>query len=151
MIEGWSLFERFGKPKLTPVIQSADGTTVKHWNYPAPPGWQEVLHRPLPRICAWSWKQHIEWALNFFGKSPPVERVYYENLRDNPAEVIGKISDTIGAKITDDLKDYLNEAPESRTTVSSPEKGKWRRKNEEEVESMIPFVRSTARRIGYDI
>lgn len=149
MIEGWSYFERFGKPKLTPVIQSADGTTVKHWNYPAPPDWQEVLHQPLPKICAWSWKQHVEWALDFFGKSPPVKRVYYENLRDNPTKVMKNISGAIDATITDELRIYLDEMPESWTTVFSPEKGKWRRKNEEEVESII--VRSTASRIGYDI
>lgn len=151
MIEGWSYSERFEKPKLTPIVRATNGATIEHWNYPAPPGWQDVLHHPLPEICAWSWKKHVEWALDFFENSPPVVRVYYENLRDNPAEVVKRISGAIGARRTDELKDYLDEMPESWTTVSSPEKGKWRWKNEKEIESVLPSIRDIAQRIGYNI
>jgi len=151
MIEGWPHVERFGKPQLTPIVESIDDATVEHWTYPAPPGWQEVVNRPLPEICAWSWKQHVEYALDFFDESPPVARVRYENLRDKPMDVVTRLACTLDAEITEGLRLFLEESPESGATVSSPRKGKWREKNGEVVSSILPMVRGTAQRIGYEI
>ncbi len=151
MIEGWAHVERFGKPQLTPIIESTDDATVEHWTYPPPPGWQEVLSRPLPEICAWSWKQHVEYALDFFDESPPIARVRYEELRDNPESVLSQLADTLDLETTEELTSFLAESPESDTTVSSPRKGKWREKNEEAIHSILPMVRETAHRIGYEI
>lgn len=151
MIEGWSHVDRFGKPQLTPIIESISDATVEHWTYPAPPGWQEVVNRPLPEICAWSWKQHIEYALDFLTSSPPLVRVRYENLRDNPRDTLSRLASTLDTEITEDLKAFLMETPESDTTVSSPRRGKWRKKNEEAIRSILPMVRETAQRIGYEV
>lgn len=152
MIEGWPYTDRFGKPQLTPIVQSIDGATVDHWTYPPPPGWQDVLTRPLPEICAWSWNQHVTWALDFFeDTSPPMARVRYEDLRDTPREEVHRLASIIDAKPTEALDSFLASNPESDTTVSSPRKGKWREKNEEAIRDVLPFVRGTARRIGYDI
>ena len=65
MIEGWPYLERFGKPQLTPYLRRHEARTIEHWTYPAPPGWQQVVGRPLAEICAWSWQQHVEAALAF--------------------------------------------------------------------------------------
>lgn len=148
MIEGWS---HFPKPQLSPVIESIENASVECWTYPAPPGWHEVLQRPLPEICAWSWKQHVEYALDFFDQSPPTECVHYEDLRDSPLQVIEHLSDILSVPMTDELESYLNEMPETSTTVSSPHKGKWKQKNKEDVKSVLPMIRSTARRIGYEV
>jgi hypothetical protein len=151
MIEGWSHLERFGKPQLTSLVQSIEGATVNHWTYPPPPGWEEVVTRQLPEICAWSWKQHVTWALDFFEDEPPTAWVRYEDLRDNPRDEVRRLAGRLDAKPTDALETFLASSPESDTTVSSPRKGKWREKNEEAVRSVLPNIRKTARRIGYDI
>lgn len=151
MIEGWPHIERFGKPQLTPIVRSIDGATVDHWTYPPPPGWQDVVTRPLPEICAWSWKQHVTWVLEFFEDAPPVARVKYEDLRDTPHDEVHRLASILGAEPTEALSDFLASNPESDTTVSSPRKGKWREKNEKVIRDIIPIVRDTAHRIGYDI
>lgn len=151
MIEGWPHIDRFGKPQLTPIVQSIEGATVDHWTYPPPPGWQDVVTRPLPEICAWSWKQHVTWALDFFEEMPPTARVRYEDLRDNPREEAHRLASILDAETTDALQYFLASNPESDTTVSSPRKGKWREKNEKVIRDILPIVRDTAHRVGYDI
>ncbi|MCS3678773.1 hypothetical protein GGP72_003051 [Salinibacter ruber] len=151
MIEGWSHLGRFGKPQLTPIIQSIENATVDHWTYPPPPGWQEIVTRSLPEICAWSWRQHVMWALDFFEDTPPAALVNYEDLRDAPHDEVRRLASILDAEPTDALRSFLKSNPESDTTVSSPRKGKWREKNEDAIHDVLPQVRATARRIGYDI
>ena len=86
MIEGWPYLERFGKPQLTPYLRRHEARTIEHWSYPAPPGWQQVVGRPLAEICAWSWQQHVEAALALRARhAGAVLEVRYEELDLGPA------------------------------------------------------------------
>ncbi|NJL82744.1 MAG: sulfotransferase [Chloroflexaceae bacterium] len=66
MMDGWGKAE-FSKPQLNQIISKCEQKTVEVWTYPAPSGWQNILHYSLAQICAWSWQQHIEFALAFLG------------------------------------------------------------------------------------
>jgi hypothetical protein len=152
MIEGWPRVERFGKPQLTTRIRESPEATVDHWTYPAPPGWQEQLSRPLPEICSWSWKQHVSQAFDFVQDADTKSlTVRYEDLRDEPFSTIRTISDTFGLELTTKVEQFIQASPTSRTTVSEPEPEKWKRKNAEAIQSILPLVRETAHKIGYDI
>ena len=95
MIEGWPHVERFGKPQLTDRIRETPEATVEHWTYPAPPGWEEQLPRPLPEICAWSWKQHVNQAFDFVQDAKTKSlTIRYEDLRDETRATIHTVANT---------------------------------------------------------
>ena len=152
MIEGWAELNRFGKRALTPYIERTPGSTVSHWTYPAPPGWQEVLDRSLVEICAWSWKQHVRSILDFIGRTRlPVHRVTYEQFVASRDETVARLARelTPPLRYTEDVARAIAQAPLSRTTVTPPWPGKWRR-FEREIGTVLPEVAGTAAQIGYD-
>jgi len=154
MIEGWPYVEHFGKSQLTSIVQSSITTTIKHWTYPAPPGWQDIISRPLPQICAWSWKKHIEYPLDFFNRrNNPTDVIWvrYENLVDDAVGTTIELVNKLELKFTRKLKEYAAEPPLSRTTVSKPRRGKWMSKHYKEIVSILPMIDDTAGKIGYDV
>lgn len=152
MLEGWPYVDRFGKAQLTPIVKSINGATVSHWTYPAPPFWQDVVTRPLPEICAWSWQQHIEHVVEFFkhrNKKPILIR--YENLLKEPLTIFTDLSKRLKLNMTLTEKDYVTNPALSSTTVSKPEADKWKRKYYKEIMSILPMIEDTASKIDYDV
>jgi len=152
MIDGWPYLKRFGKPQLTHIIQRFN-PTIDHWTYPAPPGWQDIISRPLPEICAWSWQQHIEYPLNFFQKqdNSKVIWVRYEELVADPFSTIYALANQLDLAPSKQVKQYLKKPPLSHTTVSKPARNKWKGQYYGEIISILPTIEDTASKIKYDI
>jgi len=152
MIEGWPYLERFGKAQLTPILQRLEPRTIEHWTYPAPPGWQEVVGRPLVEICAWSWRRHVEAVLEHFERRPrPLIRVTYEQLMHDLPGTVRKLASALDLPWPERAEAYARRAPPSRTTVSGPSRDKWQTRNAPAIEQVLPAIGATAQRIGYDI
>lgn len=152
MIEGWPYLERFGKVQLTPYLRRHEARTIEHWTYPAPPGWQRVVGRPLAEICAWSWQQHVEAALAFCVRhADDVLQVRYEELAGDPPRVVREIASKLGLSWSDDVARYSRAAPLSQTTVTLPSPDKWQVNYSAEIARVLPQVRATAGRIGYEL
>jgi hypothetical protein len=150
MIEGWPHVHRFGKPQLTPIVQTLEPRTIEHWTYPAPPGWQGVVGRPLAEICAWSWQQHVEHVLRFFeGRAVKPLRITYEELVGDPVAAVRRLGDALGLGRSERAERHARAAPLSRTTLSPPAAGKWRASRGAEVERVLPLIRETAASVGY--
>ncbi|HDL00765.1 MAG TPA: sulfotransferase [candidate division Zixibacteria bacterium] len=142
MIEGWAYIEKFGKPQLTYIIQNLK-STVYHWTYPAPPNWTDIVNQPLPVICAWSWKQHIEYVLRFFEKRNKEDHliwVRYEDLVESPEDTIAEIANRLSLKWCERVREYLKNPPLSRTTISKPKREKWKEKNYRNMIKILPIV-----------
>jgi hypothetical protein len=151
MIEGWGRPE-FSTPQLTPIVRQLPGATVEHMTYAAPPGWKDAVSLPLPQICAWSWMQHIEYALDFFRKHEKAYQVVrYEELVNNHRHTVCELAAKLGLVVTDSIIDYLEHPPLSRTTVSRPHRDKWMTKNREAIESVRPMINDLAERVGYSL
>jgi hypothetical protein len=152
MIEGWPHIQLVGKPQLAPILAALDQSTVEHWSYPAPPGWQEIVSRSLPEICAWSWQQHVEYALNFFQERPgDVTWIRYEDLVENTWSTVNGLAQYLGLESKDSTQRAVLEHPTSRTAISKPYQGKWREIHQQEILSILPMIRETASRIGYEL
>jgi Sulfotransferase family len=152
MIEGWPHRERFGKPQLGAVLRTLQPRAIEHWSYPAPPGWQQVVGRSLAEICAWSWRQHVEAVLAFFEREArPLVRLTYEQLVHDPARTVRTLAEELDLPWSAQAEAYVGAAPLSRTTVSKPERDKWRGRHAAEIERVVPTIRETAARIGYDL
>jgi hypothetical protein len=149
MMEGWHDPERFLKHQLTRYIPKS--SQVAHWSYPAPPGWRTVLDRPLEEICAWSWMRHVEMAADAL-QTVPAERkrtLRYEDLMDNPAAAARQLAEFCDLIRTSAVEKFLAERPLSRTTVSAPEKDKWRHKHGVLIERIVPMIAPMMERFGY--
>jgi hypothetical protein len=156
MMEGWAYPERFGKPQLDAFIAKhapAPPCGVRHWVYPAPPGWPAHLARPLEEVCAWSWMQHVTYALDDTARlvcPDRITRVRYEDLRADAEAVVRRLASRLGLAVPPHVAKALQQPARSRTTVSRPEPGKWRRLNGPAICRILPRIASTARRIGYE-
>lgn len=152
MIQGWPYCDRFGKPQLGSFLKHISNASIQHWSYPAPPHWRTVVSKPLPEICAWSWQQHIHYALQFFTRrSQSVIQVRYEDLSKNPALTIQTLAQQLGLRISKASQAYAEHPPLSRTTLSVPYPQKWQALNRDDITSLYPQIEMTAQKIGYDI
>lgn len=150
MIEGWPFINRFGKSQLTSVLNKQQERTIDHWTYPAPPGWQQQVMRPLAEICAWSWQQHVEYVLTYFqstGRS--CYMLKYEELISNPRLVVAEIARRFRLQLTDKILEYAKCPKLSATTVTPPQKDKWRALHYREIMGVIPMIENTANKLGY--
>lgn len=151
MMEGWQDPQRFVKHQLTRYIP--EGSQVSHWAFPAPPGWRSILDRPLEEICAWSWIRHIETAADALQAVPAEQKwtLRYEDLLDNPTTLAYQLAEFGGLTWTPAIDQFLAKRPLSRTTVSAPEKDKWRRKHGALLEQLTPMIAPVMKRFGYTV
>jgi Sulfotransferase family len=152
MLEGWPYWQ-FGKARLTPFLRGLN-STIEKWTYPAPPGWQSIVSRPLPEICAWSWRQHIEHVLQFLrrqGANREVNWVRYESLISDVPGTIEALCSKFDLELTEKAKHHARTFPWSQTTVSAPSPDKWMKTRRKEIQSILPMIESTAKEIGYDV
>jgi hypothetical protein len=150
MIEGWRDPERFVNDRIMPYLR-ASGAGLERWCYSAPPGWHDVVHRPLEEICAWSWGCHVRAALDAVADLPGERTLFvrYEELVASPLEVAEQVGRFCGLAWHDRVRSFVAGRPLSRTTVSAPEPEKWRRMHGEQVERIIPMIRDLMRAVGY--
>lgn len=152
MIEGWPYLSRFGKPQLTPRLREIDARTVEHWTYPAPPGWEDIVTRPLAQICAWSWGQHITHTLDGLRRYGwTAHQIRYEDLIDDAPDVLERLMFALNLKLSPHVLRAATEAKASGTTVSSPRPEKWRAWHGGVMEVVADEVREIAAQIGYEL
>jgi hypothetical protein len=152
MIEGWPELDRFGKHALTPWVRADPEATVPHWTYPAPPRWRAMLREPLPRICAWSWRKHVE-GMHAAAKQAPgrVCWVSYEALRRDPAGTARAVARAVDLPWSEAAQSYAERSPFSATTVSAPKAEKWRQRHPEAIAGVLPEIAEWAHWLGYDL
>ena len=150
MIEGWE--QPFQKPQLKKKISNTQSATIQHWTFPAAPGWDKVIAESLPRICAWSWIQHIKYSLSFFERqSENVHLVRYEALVENTYSTVGDLAGRLDLNMSGRVAAYLKNPRMSSTTVSAPALDKWKEQRKSEIVSIVPMIADLANKIGYDL
>ncbi|MGB3191795.1 MAG: sulfotransferase [Limnoraphis sp.] len=148
MMEGWDVFVKVGAGLTFP-----ENSTISHWSYALPPGWKDWVDKPLEEICAWSWVEHNRYILEKSEKDLNFQRkymrVYYEDFINDPLPVIEQVSSFCQLKVTEDCLKYVKEKPQSRTTISAPKKDKWKSKNKEKIEKIIPMISPLMSQLNY--
>ena len=150
MIEGWD--SGFFWKRNLPFAQ---GSTISHWCYPIPPGWQNMANKPLAEICAWSWVEHNRYVLDSFCADARLDsrwlRISYENLLVDPLPAIERIAAFTGLEISDDCTNYLKEKRPSWTTISQPKADKWKEKNFDAINGIIPLIKPMMEKLEYQV
>jgi hypothetical protein len=115
------------------------GWTGRPWSLLLVPGWEQLKGQPLPLVVAHQWRITSEILLADLEQLPP-ERVCvatYADLVGRPQQLIERIAGFAGLGWDRQLGARL---PRSKTTVSRPQPGKWRR-FEAAIEAVYPIVR----------
>ena len=140
----------------------------KNWgHHPQPPDWQDRLDHPLIEQCAHHWN-YIN-SVGYSAVSHLVEVKRFEDMIHDPRGFAYQIGDEVGlarAEHERELKDWFErvqdtnndrfvEAKTSRTH-SRPDHtrrvSRWRENlTAEEVRRLVPMLRETATRFGYDL
>jgi hypothetical protein len=119
------------------------------WSLLLPPGWRRLDGRPLADIAAFQWEAANRIVLDDL-ECLPRERWtvlrYSQLIADAPA-TIGRLCTFIGIEMDTQLRNRLSyPLPLSRFTQTPPDPIKWRR-NEAEIERVLPSVTATWRRL----
>jgi len=149
MLEGWQSNFFWHRPLPFP-----DNATISYWCYPIPPHWETVVQQTLPEICAWSWQQHNQFVLTEIENNPKFAQnclqIRYEDLLQNPQNLLTQVSEFTNLKITPESQNYLQQKQTSWTTLSQPKAEKWREKNGDAIAQILPQIQPLLQQLGYN-
>ena len=135
-----------------PEPHSIPGVDPKWWKFVLYPGWRADRAGPLEVVCARQWiysNDHALAASKEIGLDRWVD-IRYEDLVSRPVDEVGRVLDFLGVGYERAVRD---KAAATATTpinaVTPPERGKWRRENPAEIETVIPLLRPTMAALGY--
>jgi hypothetical protein len=152
LMDGWrkpEMYETYAVPERL-RIPGYDGTK---WCFILPPEWRDLLDKPLEEVCARQWVACVN-ALEQHLPGPRgegrVHDVKYEDLVEDPQAAIRGILEFLGLPWEDAL------LPESGqldvvNAVTPPEPDKWRRRNGEAVDRILPIIAEAQGRLGYPL
>lgn len=131
MMEAW----RSGAFRTYPALP---GWTREPWSLLLVPGWQELKRMELPEIVAHQWAITTEILLDDLERlgEGRVQAIDYGRLLDSSQSEIERIAAKVGVGWDRFLGDTL---PLSKTTVSQPDRQKWRQL-EEVIQAILPIV-----------
>lgn len=137
-----------------PEPHAIPGVDPKWWKFVLYPGWREDREGPLEVVTAKQWIHSNTGAMEGFARVAP-ERVLelrYEDLVDASVEEVGRVMGFLDLPYEAAVKEKA--AATSTTpinTVTPPERGKWRKENPTEIESVTDLIAPTMEAMGYEI
>lgn len=141
IMEAW----RSGQWRTYPKLEGFEGP----WSLLLPPDWRAMNGKPLHEIAAWQWRRTNDIVMDDL-RSLPAERwtvLTYTDLVRDPAIAVSKLCEFLQMPIDAMLGQRLAAPlPESRYTLTAPSADKWR-KNEAEIEAVLPSVQATWERL----
>jgi hypothetical protein len=137
MIEAWMS----GRFRTYPRLPGWQGPA---WSLLLVPSWRELNGRPLPEIVARQWAITTNCILDDLEElgSKRVRVVAYSELLAKPQRVVTWLADSLGLEWD---KSLGNSLALSKTTVSRPDKDKWRQ-IEGVIETILPIVEAADER-----
>jgi hypothetical protein len=153
LIDGWRARPRFVKYRLPETLDGLGPLSGDKWSFVLIPGWRALRRAPLEEICARQYLACNEAVLAARSSIEPARwiDVAYEDFVGAPEPRLRDLYGRLGLAFTDEAASFaasLAERP-SRTTISAPRPEKWRDRNLEEVERVLPLVEDVERRLGY--
>jgi hypothetical protein len=136
-----------------PEPHSIPGVDPNWWKFTLYPGWREDRHGPLEVVCAKQWVLSYDYGLDGLAQVPEQRwtAVRYEQLIEDPVEEVGRVMAFLGLDYEQQVREKAAAARSKPVNVvTPPERGKWRRENPAEMEAVLPLIRPTMERLGYE-
>jgi hypothetical protein len=106
---------RDGRAAAYSIMRSRRKHSGAYWSV-KPPGWQDLLKRPLVDACALQWKMTVETILQSAEKLPRVQyiEVKYEEFVSRPAEIFERVGEKCDLIWPDDLLQTITAGMDNR-------------------------------------
>lgn len=120
------------------------------WSLALPPGWWDVMNKPLADVAAFQWQTIHNYVLQDLSKLPN-ERwfaVNYNEFVENTESICERLCAFMDVQFDNRLKARsMNPLPMSRYTMSNPTKNKWHRHGSE-IARVLPDLLPTIIKIN---
>lgn len=135
IIEAWKLGLKSGR--------FVTFRNLPQWHLPAwclllPPKWQQLREKPLAEIASFQWCESNRIINENLSRIKPerFSRISYSELINKPAESLKALAEFTGHPC-DELSQFSNALPLSKTTLTAPHPDKWK-KYENEILDLQP-------------
>ena len=154
LIEAWRARPRFVRYELPERLDGLGPLSGNLWSLVLVPGWRALTAAPLEEICARQYTACNDAALDARAAIDPARwiDVSYEDLVASPVDEVARLYERLDVELTESAADFAGRlvASPSPTTLTPPRPEKWREQNLEAIERILPLVRETERRLGYE-
>ena len=153
LIEAWKARPRFVKYRLPEPLEGLGPLSGNRWSFTLVPGWRELRHAALEEICARQYVACNEAVLKARSTIDDARWVdlHYENVVRSPLEELAGLYAKLGLDFVPKAQAYAERLTRnvSRTALTAPSEEKWRERNADAIERILPLVAETERRLGY--
>lgn len=158
LMDGWREGPRFALGQYLgppPCEVAIEGGEFREWCFFLPPGWRDYNHASLAEACAYQWLTANRMSLDAKAEISSEQwiQVRYEDIFECPVEMFGEIFERLELPFEESIRERcasLNNRPTSIVS-GAPARRKWRGRNREAVEGILPAIAPLMRELGYDI
>lgn len=156
LVDGWRHPSGRFRSYYVPEPLSIPGYPHRHrWCFALIEGWRELRSAPIPEIAFRQWAAMAEALLESRDQVAPEQwsEVRLEDFSDDPGAMLQWLSNRLGLEPDSEMQDKLDALVERPVNaMTSDAQGKRQRLlTRREVTSLIPRMRPTAERIGYEL
>jgi hypothetical protein len=153
-----SLIDAWRHPTRFPGFNVPDELMIEgygrdKWVMMLEPGWQNYTKKSIQEVCAHQWLTTNEILLKTKGEITPEDwvEVRYEDLLRTPNETVQKLLNSLGLNMSLAISEFVNSLEDHViNTDTKPELGKWKSRNFERVQSVMPLLRPMMDQLGYN-
>ena len=158
MMDGWRHgrtdggfgLEKFFGPSPEPV--AINGGEFREWHFFLPPGWRQYNGASLEEACAFQWVSANRLALQARDAVPAAQwiELRYEDLFDRPVHMFREVFERLDLPFDEAMHSRCTNLQPTSIVQGLPQKEKWKERNREAIERILPMIRPTMQRLGYD-
>jgi len=158
LMDAWRAAGPFGLRQVLgefPERVAIDHGRFDQWMMFLPPGWRAYNQAALEEVCAFQWIEANRLALEGRELVPQAQWIHvrYEDIFDRPGEMFRDIFERLDLPFDEALhKRCETLAKQPRSIVSGePRRGKWRERNRQAIERILPMIRPMMQHLNYAI
>ncbi len=152
LMEGWRARPRFVRYRLPEPLTGLDELDGDRWSFVLVPRWRELRAASLEEICAHQYVECNRAVLDARSASMAAWiDLTYEDLVASPADELRRVYGELGLSFTDAVERFAGELATRRsaTSVTAPQREKWRERNEAAIGRVASQLEAMERRLGY--
>lgn len=153
LIDTWTDPDRFQGFDV-PRELNIEGYGRDKWVHVLQPGWQQYTDASIEQVCAHQWQALNRALINAKARlsSDAFMRVRYESLFKQPVETLHTLFDRLGLAWTENVDSHVRSLDQHVVnTNSTPQLGKWRRRNPRRVSHVLADIEATMNALDYPV
>lgn len=159
MMDGWRVGRSDGRFELSqffgpfPDLVSINGGEFKEWSFFLAPGWRQYSHASLEEVCAFQWISANRMALEARKSIPTRQWVHlrYEDIFEHPVAMFRAAFEQLDIPFNSAMQARCAHLRPTSVVSGAPTKQKWKERNPEAIERVLPTIAPLMRELGYEL